>query len=326
VALLVVAIGLPLAAPLTRAEAAGSAIGYAHFVTARPSTSGTFDVNMTDAPAFVPATLAGVQLGESVSVFLRNQGNFDHSFTVAKLPNVAINKSFDPAELDQWFAQNGSFVNVSVAPGATAWANFTIPANGSGGDYEFVSLVPYQFQSGMLGSMVVSGGAPAATLTDDAEGSLVFTPDVLQVNATKYPITVGVTVTDVGAFPHTWTLSAFPNFILSPSNFSTFFAAHAPLANVQLTNDGQTGNASFTINAPGIYEYICEQPGHFQAGMDGFLYVGVTPPAVAAPLSTAIVQEGILVGAGVLLAIAVILAFVTNYLGRFPPASPPEHH
>jgi uncharacterized cupredoxin-like copper-binding protein len=325
-ALLILAIGLPLAAPLARAEAAGSSIGYAHFLSPRPSTNVTFEVNMTDAPAFVPATLTGVKLGEVVSVLLRNEGNYTHSFYVSKIPNVAINTSFDPTQLNAWFTANGSYTNLWVAPGTSAWANFTIPANASGGTYEFVSTVPYQFQSGMLGSLIVSSGTPAATLTEDAEGSLVFTPDVLQVNATKYPVTVGITVTDVGAFPHTWTLSALPNFVLSPGNFTTFFASHAPLADVQLTNDGQTGNATFSVNSPGIYEYICEQPGHFQAGMFGFLYVGVAPPQPVAPLSTAIVQEGILAGAGALLAVAVVLAFASNYLGRFPPPKPAEHH
>jgi uncharacterized cupredoxin-like copper-binding protein len=326
VALLTLAIGIPLAAPLAHAAAAGRAVGYAHYLPSVTGGNGTFAVNLSDAPAFSPASLTGAKVGQNISIELTNVGSFNHTFTLSKVPDVTINQSFDPGMLYAWFAANGSLANVSLGPGQTGWANFTIPANSTGGSYEFVSLVPYQFQAGMHGELLVSSGAPAASLSDDAEQSLTFLPNALQVNATKYPITVAIAVTDVGPLAHTWTLSPFPNFVLSSANFTAFFAAHAPLISLTVTTPGQVANGTFTISAPGVYEYICEEPGHFSNGMFGYLYVGVTPPAPPATPSTAIVQEGILAGAGTLLVIAVLVAWSSNYLGRFPPPSTPPHH
>jgi uncharacterized cupredoxin-like copper-binding protein len=326
-ALLVLAIGLPLAAPIARATHVGRTIGYATVHPALPPATAHFWVNLTDTPSFSPSTLTGISVGENVSVRLNDTGAFNHTFTVSKLPGVVINRSFSPDELYRWFAQNGSLANVSLTPGQSAWANFSLPANGTGGDYEIVSLVPYQFQAGMIGSLVVTAGKAAATLSEQAVASpLSFVPNALVVNGSTYPVSLQVDLTDVGALPHTWTLSPFPDYILSSGNFTSFFAAHAPLANVVVASSGQVANATFTVSAPGIYEYICQEPGHFAAGMYGFLYVGVAPPANATPLSTSIVQAGILVGAGVLLTIAVLIALLSNYLGRFPPPPRGEGH
>jgi uncharacterized cupredoxin-like copper-binding protein len=326
-ALLLLAAGLPLAAPIAHAAAAGRSVEYASVHPALPPTTARFFVNLTDTPAFSPATLSNVAVGENVSVHLNNTGAFNHTFTVSKLPNVAINRSISPDLLYRWFAQNGSLANVSLAPGHSAWANFSVPGNSTGGSYEIVSLVPYQFQAGMIGSLVVTGGHPAAVLSEEAVASpLSFLPNTLVVNATSFPLNVEVELTDVGALPHTWTLSAFPNLILNTGNFTSFFSSHAPLANIVVASAGQVANATFTVGGKGIYEYICQEPGHFAGGMYGFLYVGIPPPAVAAPLSSSIVQEGVLAGAAVLLAIAVVIALASNYLGRFPPPPPGAGH
>ncbi len=323
-AVLLLGIGLPLAPATVQIVDAHPNLEVTQEVV-RPAATDNFTVNMTDTPRYVPSALTGVHAGDNVSVTLRNVGVFPHTFTLLKEAGIVLNTSWSPAQLDSFFNTNGSLVNVSVAPGATGYANFSIPSTARGGTFEFVSVIPFQFQAGMIGSLQVSAGTPTASLTDTATSSLSFVPGQLQVNAAVYPVTIEVSVTDVGSLVHTWTLSALANVVLSPSNFTTFFAAHAPALNLMVSNPGQTVNGTFLISSPGIYQYICTEPGHFAAGMFGFLYVGVAPPPVAAPPSTAIVQVGILAGAGTLVGVAVVLAFASNYVGRFPPKAPAHH-
>lgn len=317
-AALVVAVGLPLAAPIASANRALPTLEFGRASAGGSPAPINFSVNATDAPSYQPTLLSGAVAGQTVGIELHNNGRYPHTFTLARQANVLLNTSWSPAALDGYFAQNGSFLNLSVGPGATINGSFVLPANASGGTFEFVSLVPYQFQSGMHGTMVVGAGAPSITLTDQALASLAFEPYILVANATSYPVTLGIQVTDVGALIHTWTLSALPNVEPTPSNFSTFFAQHPPAVNLQILNPGTTYNATFILDGPGVYEFICAEPGHFQAGMFGMLYVGVAPPAAPTPLSTSIVQADVLVLAGGLVLVSAVLALSANFLGRFP--------
>jgi len=114
---------------------------------------------------------------------------------------------------------------------------------------------------------------------------------------------------------------------LTPGNFSSYFSVHAPLASVTVpTTPGQVIWANFTIPKAGVYQFVCEIPGHFAAGMVGYLYVGVAPPAVAPPPSTAIVEPILLLGGGALLGIGAFLALSASLVGRFPPRAPSGHH
>ncbi|MHB8351256.1 MAG: plastocyanin/azurin family copper-binding protein [Thermoplasmata archaeon] len=324
-AAIVLSVGLPLAAPIARANRAVPSLEFGRASAGGASGAITFILNATDAPAFQPTLLSGAVAGQTVEITVHNNGSFPHTFTLARQANVLLNPSWSPAALDGYFAQNGSFLNLSVAAGGTVNGSFLLPANASGGTFEFVSLVPYQFQSGMHGTMVVGAGAPSITLTDQALASLAFEPNILVANATSYPVTLGIQVSNVGALIHTWTLSALPNVEPTPANFTTYFAQHPPAVNLQILNPGVAYNATFILDAPGVYEFICEEPGHFQAGMFGMLYVGVPPPAAPTPLSTALVQADVLVLAGVLVLFSVILALSVNFMGKFPPRRPTHH-
>jgi plastocyanin len=78
---------------------------------------------------------------------------------------------------------------------------------------------------------------------------------------------------------HTFTLSSVVNFQLpttdTPVDVYSFFNQHAPLVNISVpTVAGSSAWANFTApNTAGTYEYLCENPGHFQAGMHGNLTV-----------------------------------------------------
>ncbi len=300
----------------------GPLIGHAIRESVAPSNQ-SLTMNLTDRPQFQPAFVS-VNVSTNLTIKLQNIGQLDHSFTVSKLPNVLLNRSWSPAQLDQYFATNGSLVNVSVAPGTQTSVNLSFNASSGLDSFEFVSVVPYQFQAGMLGFINVSGG-PGLYLSDNATNSLTFVPSLLEANISHFPAVLNVQIFNLGAFSHTWTLASQSNVSLSPGNFSTYFQSHPPLANAPVPSTaGQSVWANFTIQGGGIYQYICQIPDHFAAGMTGFLYIDVPLPAPQIPPSTAIVQGGVLIGTGVLLGIGVVLVAAAALVGRFPKAVPSE--
>jgi uncharacterized cupredoxin-like copper-binding protein len=319
-ALLLVSFGVPTAAAATRLVRAAPEIGYAH-----PETGLTVTLNMTDAPAFVP-NYANVPEGTNVTFNLVNRGNFTHSFTVSTVPDLKLSTSLTPNQLYSFFAKNGSLANVSVGPGATGHATINFPDTDALDQFEFVSVVPYQFQAGMSGVINVTSTGPGVMVNESTINAPGFSPDVLAANGTHYPLVIDILVTNQGTLPHTFTVVPQSNVTLTPQNFTNYFDVHAPLANVNVPpSTGGTVWANFTVGI-GVYQYLCEIPGHFEAGMDGLLYVGVPPPPVPAAPSTAIVEEWVLVGSAVLLGIGVLLAATASFVGRFPaPPKKPGH-
>jgi uncharacterized cupredoxin-like copper-binding protein len=318
-------LGIPLVAPIAHAESAARSLEYGHPVHPA-ATRVNFTVNATDAPAFLPATLRGAQAGDNVSIRVQNLGSYPHTFTLSKVPNFLLNRNWTPGQLDAWFRANGSFANVSVNPGAVGWANFSVPVNATGASFEFASVVPYQFQAGMQGFLAISAGGPSVVLDLKATSQFQFLPGVLVANATKFPVVLEIKVSVVGQGSHTFTLSAIPGVFVTSSNYTAYFNQHAPLVNLQLPQSGTIYNSTFLVPSAGAYEFICTVPGHFLAGMNGTLWVGVQPPSPPAMLSTALVQTGVLVGAGVLMIFAVMLAVASQYVGRFPrTVAPPGH-
>ncbi len=321
-AVLLGTIALPVAAAV-RAVPSAPPVGIAR--PAATSGNSTVTVNMTDTPRFVPAYLAGVS-NSTLTVHLVNVGQYDHTFTVARQPDITLNTSWTPAELDQYFAVNGSLANVSVAPGTSAWTNLSLNGSTGGDRFEFVSLVPFQFQAGMYGFLNVTSSGPGLLLSDNATNALQFVPNVLSATPAHYPVSINVLVTNTGTFGHTFTMAAQSNYTLSPANFTDYFASHPPLISVDIPAvAGGTVWANFTVPAAGVYQYICEVPGHFASGMTGELYVGVAVPPAPVPPSTAIVETWVLIGSGALLAIGVLVAVMASFTGRFPRRPKGEH-
>ncbi|MCI4321409.1 MAG: plastocyanin/azurin family copper-binding protein [Thermoplasmata archaeon] len=315
---------------LLRAGGSGSSAGPRSFASGgggSGSASGILTVNMTDTPSFAPNSLTATS-GSPVAIHVINRGSFAHTFTVSAT-NITLNRSWSPAQVDQFFHSNGSWANVSLNGGASAWANFTIPSTAVG-SYEFVSVVPYQFQAGMFGYLNVTaagGGAGVQLQEQTANAGLSFVPSVLAANATAFPVAVSVEVSNLGSNSHTWTLVAQPDVNVTAGDFTSYFQSHPPAANVNVPlTPGQVVWANFTITQKGVYQYICEIPGHLGAGMEGYLYVGVPPPPVVAPPSTAVVEPALLLAGGALLVVGVVLALAASLVGRIPsPAYGPKH-
>lgn len=310
---------------LAREIPAAPRVGFAHPGAANE----TVVVNLTDTPSFSPSKIA-VPSNSTVSLHLFNRGNFTHSFTLVALnqSNVTLPSSTTPSQLDRYFALNGSQANVSLGPNASGWANLSYPASDYPLSFEFVSQVAYQFQAGMYGFLNITPGGTAQTLYDNTTSSLSFVPALLSVTppGPRIPTSVALQITNQGSFPHTFTLVAETNVSIPAVSY---FNAHPPLVNASVNaTDGFVAWANFTVPAPGIYEFVCTVPGHFQAGMYGFLYVGVPVPAPAPQPSTAVVEVGVLVGALVLFGIGAVLVLAAGFAGRFarPPRSQNGHH
>jgi uncharacterized cupredoxin-like copper-binding protein len=322
-AVVLLSVGLPSAAAMGRLPSA-PAVGYAH----PESGNATAQLNLTDQPRFDPRSLSA-NASATLAVHLTNVGQTVHTFTLAKQPGVVLNVSWSPAQLDAYFAGNGSLANVSVAGGGSAWANVTFNASAGGDSFEFVSLIPYQFQAGMWGFVNVTSSGPGVLLQDNTTDAYQFVPAALSVTPTHYPVVLNVLVTNQGSLGHTFTVSGLSNYTLSPANFTQTFATNPPLVNAPVPGGaGSTVWANLTIKGPGVYQYICTVTGHFANGMTGFLYVGEPVPAPPVAPSTALVDTWVLVGSASLLGIGVILAVVAAYTGRFPSrrGSGHEHH
>ncbi len=301
-------------------------VGYAH-----PLSTTTVVLDLTDTPAYLPAAIT-VPSSSTVDIFLNNTGSLSHSFTLQNLSqyNTPINPSSTPSQLDQYFAQHPPQANVTLAGGATAWVNLTFAASNLTRSFEFVSIVPNQFQAGMAGFHNDTTTGPAQVLIENTTDHLSFDPAVLSASAASAggPTTLDVKLTNGGSFPHTFTVVAQSNVSIGSIGY---LVPHPPLVNVSIgTPTGSTpwtGWANFTVPAPGVYEYVCTILGHFQSGMFGFLYVGVPVPTPPPAPSTAVVEVGVLVGAFVLLGIGVVLVVAAGLVGRFPrPPSTGKGH
>jgi uncharacterized cupredoxin-like copper-binding protein len=313
---LVATIGLPSAGAVGALPSA-PLVGTAH----PESGNSTVRMNLTDAPRFDPRSLVA-NASATVSIHLENVGAYTHTFTLSKVANVVLNTSWSPTQLDAFFAANGSLANVSVAPGGQAWANVSLNASTGADSFEFVSVVPYQFQSGMWGFLNVSATGPGLMLFENTTDQYQFVPAILNASLpAHYPEIVDVLVTNQGSLGHTFTVSPLSNYTLGVGNFSQTFATNAPFVSAPVPSGaGSSVWANFTVRGPGVYQYICTVAGHYANGMTGELYVGVpVPPPVPTP-STAIVQGWVLLGSGVLLGIGVVVAAVASYVGRFPRA------
>ena len=320
--LLLASIGVPSVAGLSLLPVAPE-VGVAHPLQSAENVT----MNLTDRPSFSPQFLT-VPAGDSVSLHLVNTGSYAHTFTLTKTSGARLSSTLSPPQVYAFFTANGTLANVSLAAGAEGWANLTFNASEGFDSFEFASVVPYQFQSGMWGFLNISSQVPGLALSENTTDSLSFVPNVLSASPSHFPVVIAVLVRNEGTFGHTFTLAPQSNVSLSPTNFTAYFASHAPLVNSNVPAiPGGTAWANFTVPAPGVYQYICEVAGHFANGMYGFLYVGVPVPTPPPAPSTAIVEGWVLTGSAVLLGIGVVLTASAALFGRFPtrPNSPGGH-
>ena len=167
-------------------------------------------------------------------------------------------------------------------------------------------------------SAVSPAGSVVLTLT--ATSSISFVPDTLNVPATGDA--VELEITQEYNMNHTFTLSSVDNDVIptsdTPGQLYAYFAAHTPLVNVSLGDVvGHVTFVNFTAPANGSYEFVCEIPTHFQAGMHGTLVVGGSSSSSSSGLTT---TELVVI---VVVVIIVIAAVVALAMRRKPKSAAP---
>ena len=141
--------------------------------------------------------------------------------------------------------------------------------------------------------------------------------------------TVTITLVELGTTAHTFTLSAVPNFQFnstdSVAHLNAFFQAHPPLANLWVNGStGERHTETFTAPAYGEYEYICNQSGHFAAGMWGLL--GSGEHGSSATVATGPGWPVFAIGGGIasLVVATIVVAFVVGQRPGGRHEMPPE--
>ncbi len=188
----------------------------------------------------------------------------------------------------------------------------------------------------LLGAAVAAAQPPRAAVSHGAAATQtvqVSVSDVFAFTLSTNEITPGdsvtVTITDLGTTAHTFTLSPIANFAFNSSDSTThllqFFAVHPPLVNLSVNGTpGETYSQTFTAPAYGEYEYVCLEPGHFNAGMFGFL--GSGEPGTGSTVATGPGWQVFAIVGGVasLVILTIVLAFVFGQREGTKHEMPPE--
>jgi plastocyanin len=169
-----------------------------------------------------------------------------------------------------------------------------------------------------------------STLAVTASTGFVFTPALFGNAALKTSIVV--TFTDGDSLDHTFTLSSRQGWVIPNSytvaQLAAFFNQYHPLFNLNATAASQSINNFTSPTTPGWYEFVCNESGHFQEGMYGFIAFGEPLPA---NLTVSATPDGpgaavfIIVGTIVALTvIAIVLGFVVGRRRGSSEEMPPE--
>jgi plastocyanin len=193
---------------------------------------------------------------------------------------------------------------------------------------------------GTAASLVATGPARAAAsvtvastgaLEVTADPSYTFTPNAfsqLPLNAT-----ITVTFTDADTIGHTFSILKRQGVVIpastSSGDLTQLFTTYGAIFTSSLNGSGDQFKGTFTSPAAaGWYEFVCQEPGHFQNGMYGFLAFGMNLPGNLT-VSAANTDPGapvfIIVGTIVsLTVIALVLGFVIGRRRGATYEMPPE--
>ncbi len=174
-------------------------------------------------------------------------------------------------------------------------------------------------------SPVVTDTSPSIAVTTTAP--YTFDPNNFQMVPTN--VTINVTVTDADTLAHTFSIVNWEGVQLpATADIPAVFAAHGTLFSINVTGAGDVATGTFKSPGPGWYEFVCQEPGHFAAGMYGFIAFGINLPANVT-VTTASTGPGaavfIIVGTIVaLVVIAIVLGFVVGKREGSEFEMPPE--
>lgn len=309
--------------------------GY-HLLRASSSQS----VNLTVSDQGYAPTNVAVNATANVTFHVRNTASEAQTFTIVDRNDTMLPFNDTPAQLNKYcWANCTRFANATIPSGTWYNASLTFPkpTTPAGVTYEFLSLVPDEYQSypnfQFWGTITVNPttGPFFVKIFVNATNALTFVPDILTAPS-HVPIVVDVLD---GGLPHTFTLDALSNDtgLTSGTSVGTYFAsgcglttAHATLVNSCVnTLNGDNPTDPFVAQA-GVYSFVCLVPGHFPS-MWGHLYVGITPqPPSSVPQITGVIGYGYLaLGAIVIVGAAFLVLMGQNEATRAAAAASHEH-
>jgi len=176
-------------------------------------------------------------------------------------------------------------------------------------------------------NVVQAAGSTSVDVT--ASSGFKFTPNAFNDVGTNTSISVAFTNGDT--ISHTFSISSREGVVVNnnftPSQLAAYFTTYPPLITVYGNTSG-TFPGTFNAPAPGWYEFVCLEEGHFQSGMYGFIAFGIALPSnlsVVVPYDGAGAAVFIIVGTIVsLTVVAIVLGFVVGRRRGSAEEMPPE--
>jgi nitrite reductase (NO-forming) len=198
--------------------------------------------------AFEPAELT-IAANTEVTINLPNHGALPHAF---EIPEQGI-------------------ASDEIAGGETTSVVVNLPP----GEYQFICPVPGHADAGMVGTLIVTGEAPAGEGT--AEASPAASPEASPAAspAAALPTEVELVMIDIAFEPTELTIPAnFDVTINLPNQGALPHAFEIPDQGIASEEVAGGASTSVVVNLPpGEYRFICPVPGHESAGMLGTLVV-----------------------------------------------------
>jgi hypothetical protein len=189
-----------------------------------------------------------------------------------------------------------------------------------------------QGQIGSRPEVVQTAAGATIAMSVGVGGGLNYAPDAFPTSGGTL-ISPGealtIDITNLGVLAHTFTVSSLVNYTLPTTSGNltgTFLVTHPPYftINISATQGSVTPAVFVAPKVIGSYQFFCTETGHFAAGMEGFMGVGITvgppppPPSVGLPV---FIIAGTIVG---LVILAIVLGFVVGRREGSKHEMPPE--
>jgi uncharacterized cupredoxin-like copper-binding protein len=181
-------------------------------------------------------------------------------------------------------------------------------------------------------AVVQTASGATITMSVGVGGGLTYDPNAFPAPGTTL-ISPGeaitIDITNLGTLAHTFTLSSLVNYTLPTTSGNltgTFLVTHPPYYSINISaTQGSMTVASFVAPTKiGSYQFFCTETGHFAAGMEGLMGVGISvgppppPPGIGTPV---FIIAGVIVG---LVILAIVLGFVIGKREGSKHEMPPE--
>ena len=182
--------------------------------------------------------------------------------------------------------------------------------------------------------LVSQSAGGSASISVAAVSNFGYQPDA--IGNVPLDATITVTFTDDDVLPHTFNISSREGFKIpddyTAAQLSQLFDQYHALYAAEVNYEGDVSIGNFTSpSAPGWYEFVCNQSGHFAEGMYGFIAFGEPVPSnltehgtgseIPTTGSALVAATG---GAVILAVLAIALIWRRRRSGQRPPPRPPQ--